>query len=117
MRTAAQLHADFFANIHLDISGCWLWMGSPTTKNYGYYHNDGAHRIAYEIFYHTKPQKFEVLHTCDTKLCVNPDHLWLGTQKDNMQDRQRKGRAKGTFNSGVDTRRTAIRDSITGRFK
>jgi len=80
-------------------SGCWLWTAALWGE-YGTFWLDGrgvlAHRAAYEIFIAKPPPDQFVCHRCDTKLCVNPEHLFLGTAADNMRDRDRKLRqAKG----------------------
>lgn len=69
--------------------GCWIWMG----VNNGVYGKlkikgkaIGAHRASWMLHYGPIPNKLWVLHKCDTPLCVNPDHLFLGTHKDNMKD-------------------------------
>lgn len=84
-----------------DASGCWEWQGS---KRGGYgriiigSRTDGtrkvvmAHRLSYEITYGEIPKGMEVCHSCDNRCCINPDHLFIGTHKDNMDDRDRKGR-------------------------
>ena len=56
---------------------------------------NGAHRVSYEIFKGKIPEGLFVCHSCDVKRCVNPDHLWVGTQQDNMMDHLKKGLAKG----------------------
>lgn len=87
-------------------TGCWIWTASTNIKGYGQFGIGGnqncvtSHRVAYEMFKGPIPQKMHVLHYCDNTWCVNPDHLWLGTNLDNVKDRLRKGRgAKGITNS------------------
>jgi len=87
-------------------SGCWLWTSVLNQKGYGLLRVEGrfqrAHRVSYELFKEPIPNEMCVLHKCDTPSCVNPDHLFIGTQKDNMHDMHRKGRGpnlKGS-NSG-----------------
>jgi len=72
-------------------SGCWLWEGRPQGSNgYGRMkvggHSVPAHRYAYEIHKGQVPVGMQVCHRCDVPLCVNPDHLFLGTGRDNKQD-------------------------------
>ncbi len=76
--------------------GCWLWKGA-TFKNGGYGRiiikgkHYRAHRLSYELF-KVPPGDMKVCHTCDVTRCVNPDHLWLGTDTENIADRDAKGR-------------------------
>lgn len=84
--------------------GCWIWQGAPSpgtkkgTGGYGRIMIAGvqmrAHRVAYEIW-NGAPGDLFVLHTCDVRMCVNPEHLFLGTHLDNMRDMAAKGRAGG----------------------
>lgn len=78
--------------------GCWNCLGGVGSHGYrsiGYKGKDLlAHRVSYEFFFGDIPPDLQVLHKCDNRLCVNPDHLFLGTQKDNMVDCSNKGRAK-----------------------
>ncbi len=80
--------------------GCWMWQGKPQNKGYGQLEVEGRSWLAH-VFCWTLEQGKEpalnLLHSCDTPLCVNPDHLREGTQKDNMQDAKDRGRiAKGS---------------------
>ena len=77
-------------------SGCWLWIGGATTVGYGKIFANGfvrlSHRVSYEEYKGAIPEGMLVLHKCDTPACINPEHLFLGTNKENMQDASRKGR-------------------------
>jgi hypothetical protein len=78
-------------------SECWYWTGSLHNLGYGQLPAMGeskAHRVAYRIFKGDIPQGLHVLHSCDTRCCVNPEHLSLGTHKENMADMTAKGRHK-----------------------
>lgn len=75
---------------------CWNWKSSITHRGYGEftYLNKllRAHRASYEVFKGEIPKGLFVLHTCDNRRCSNPNHLFLGTNKDNMQDMVNKNR-------------------------
>jgi hypothetical protein len=76
-------------------SGCWLWTGSIAKNGYGKIQGDRrsgsllAHRYSFKKFVFD-PGKMHVLHKCDNRCCVNPDHLFLGNRKDNMSDCAKK---------------------------
>lgn len=78
--------------------GCWLWLGVETDRGYGQLCVRGkmvyAHRLSYELFREPIPRGLFVLHKCDTRSCVNPDHLFLGTAKSNQCDMARKDRGR-----------------------
>jgi len=80
--------------LHME-SDCWLWTGA-TCAGYGaltrYSRDLRAHRLADELAYGPFDAEWLVCHRCDTRLCVRADHLFLGTQLDNVQDSIRKGR-------------------------
>lgn len=75
---------------------CWIWMSHIGTNGYGAFWFNGksqsAHRVAYELAFGKRPGEFLVCHSCDNPTCVNPAHLWLGTEIDNKNDMVSKGR-------------------------
>lgn len=81
----------------VDRSGeCWLWKGSRSSNGYGQCYpgrnHTYTHRYAYCQAVGPIPNGMSVLHRCDTPACVRPDHLFLGTQQDNLRDMVQKGR-------------------------
>lgn len=101
----------FMAKVEIQENGCWLWQGAKGKKGYGMfsmgpkYKPDGsrrntmvgAHRASYLLFKGEIPEHDSyhglcVLHKCDNPACVNPDHLFLGTNEDNVHDMDAKGR-------------------------
>lgn len=79
-------------------SDCWHWRGARSHDGYGTMRAMGeqkASRIAWKLFHGAIPAGMLVLHRCDNPACVNPEHLFLGTQLDNMKDMKAKGRRKG----------------------
>lgn len=79
--------------------GCFLWLASVETSGYGHGSFRGvkfrAHRAAWVETNGPIPEGMAVLHKCDTRPCINPEHLFLGTSDDNIADRVRKGRSGG----------------------
>lgn len=103
----AHVLAHIKAKVTLDpATGCWLWQGfvhamTPTKHGFivggygmiGYRgRNTPVHRAVWTITKGAPPPKMDVCHTCDVRRCCNPDHLWLGTRKQNLQDMADKHR-------------------------
>ncbi len=76
--------------------GCWNWNKRLTSAGYGKFGNTSAHRVSYALYVGQIPDGMCVLHRCDNKKCVNPDHLFIGTQQDNVKDMNLKGRGGRT---------------------
>lgn len=93
----------------IPITGCWLWTGQIDRGGYGRIRTgpandvkaEGAHRYMYRLYKGDIPDGMDVCHQCDVRCCVNPNHLFIGTRKDNIQDMWSKGRGpnfKGELN-------------------
>lgn len=113
IETRRALWAYLKVNVKLRRStGCWIWQGKVCQgRGYGISHPGGvayasgysqnAHRMAYELANGPIPKGLIICHACDTPLCVNPKHLWAGTNKENTQDAVRKGRMASGERSGM----------------
>lgn len=81
-------------------NNCWEWQGKLDRYGYGSLKINGktikAHRYSYEKYYGSFNKELHVLHTCDNPKCVNPHHLFLGTNQDNVKDRVDKNRGNPT---------------------
>jgi hypothetical protein len=73
-------------------TGCWPWMGCIGNRGYGVISHISTHRLSWELHRGPIPNGKHVLHSCDNKRCVNPSHLFIGSQADNMKDMTLKGR-------------------------
>lgn len=80
-----------------DENGCWLWLSGDDGDGYGVARIDGRHLRMHRWFYEQHvgpiPEGMQALHRCDVRRCVNPGHLFLGSNTDNMADKATKGRA------------------------
>lgn len=79
--------------------GCWIWTHGTDSHGYGKITYKSvtakAHRVSYSLYISDIPAGLHILHKCDNPICVNPDHLFMGTHADNMRDKTKKGRAIG----------------------
>jgi hypothetical protein len=85
----------FWSKVHRT-NDCWFWTSGHKSGGYGNFVLRGkptlAHRFSYELANGPIPEGLFILHSCDNKLCVRPEHLRAGTQLENMQDCKAKGR-------------------------
>lgn len=101
---------------------CWIWLGARTSKGYGNIgwgprgavHNTSAHRFSYQLNVGVVPDNLYVLHRCDNRACVRPDHLFLGTARDNILDCFHKGRMnwKPGLSVIISRRRSTRNDAV-----
>lgn len=99
-------------------SGCWLWKSTGGREDkYGGFRWRGktlsAHRVGFALFKGEIPEGMCVCHQCDSPRCVNPDHLFLGTHKDNMRDMYAKGR--GSIQIGGANSRAKLTEPMVAR--
>lgn len=88
--------------------GCWIWMGHLSDLGYGKMKIDGkaqsVHRVSWTLNRNAIPDGVKVLHSCDIRCCFNPDHLFLGSQADNVADmisKNRGGDVRGERNGNA----------------
>lgn len=93
--------AKLFSRCTVTEKGCWEWNGTRFPTGYACIGRNGyGHRISWETTHEPIAPGRSICHTCDNPPCINPSHLFIGTQGDNIRDAVRKGRlARGSINS------------------
>lgn len=136
MSAVEVIEGRFLAHVE-QTEGCWLWRGASDRAGYGTFFvgralapsiihrvslgrqcRAGAHRIAYALWVGEVPAGLLVCHHCDTPACVRPEHLFLGTHRDNMMDASRKGRLRtgtGTHMARVRCRQRRVVERVSRR--
>jgi hypothetical protein len=106
----------FYSNIIINgINECFLWRGTTKSNGYGQFKTLNkkwihAHRYSYEFFIGKIPDDLCILHKCDNRRCVNPEHLWVGTKKDNTHDMYRKKRNGYSGSQGENNPKSKLKE-------
>ena len=105
-----------FNRTRLAENGCWEWVGYFRAGGYGGFSMNGkncaAHRVSYEAYKGKIPKGMVVRHSCDNPACINPDHLTLGTQRDNAADREARGRGSKLKGEQISTAKLTEKDVL-----
>lgn len=111
----------FWAKVKMPLVGCWEWQCSINRHGYGALRYEKkawlSHRLAYSLAVGSVPDGLCVLHKCDNRKCCNPAHLFLGTNDDNVQDRNSKGRTPRGEKSGTSKLKDADVIAIRATYK
>lgn len=99
-----------------ELTGCWIWIGNIGTNGYGRISVDNklqsVHRVAYEFYRGQIPPGLVLMHTCDVRCCINPDHLVPGTKLENTADMMAKGRNKWWSRPGASNPAAKVSEDV-----
>ena len=117
-RTHAPLEVRFFRKVN-KTETCWIWTGNIRPNGYGSIQEGGkgsktlsSHRLSYRLHKGEIPEGMVVMHSCDNPICVNPDHLSVGTYKDNTHDMIGKGRKRTVAPKGIHNGGAKLNDDL-----
>ncbi len=126
MMTQEELKSKLLSRTEVQCDGCWIWLGARGANGYGVVSYNrkliSTHRASWLAHNGSLPADLCVLHTCDNRGCINPEHLFLGTYQDNHDDMHRKGRgncrngAKLTFKQ-ADEIRYLLKEGSLSQYK
>jgi len=109
------LKCQLMFRVNVSSSGCLEWGGAIAKSGYGAMNIgtriETTHRVAYSVFIGEIPDGLFVCHKCDNRKCVNPEHLFIGTHKDNMRDMNNKGRNAWTGKTFSEEYRRKLSDA------
>src|ERR1700753_2039822 len=115
---------EFFSNVKINKNSCWEWQRYLNKYGYGYISTEGKswsiHRYAYYVTHGSIPSKKWVLHKCDNRKCINPDHLYLGDNAQNVKDRVQRNRgaiAERNASSKLTTKEVTKIKKMTGTLR
>ncbi len=117
-----ELQQRFWAKVNKFPGECWMWTACLTGTGtcYGLFNIEGviwrAHRVSWFLTHGSLPDKLGVLHTCDHPWCVNPAHLFLGTQKVNHEDKKAKGRTSHLYGESCGRHKLKEEQVLWARF-
>lgn len=96
------MEREFWSLVKIGLpNDCWAWLGKKQFgRGYGRFRSYAAHRFAFESRFGIKPGEFCICHSCDNPSCVNPKHLFLATQAENLRDMWAKSRGKNNTRRG-----------------
>jgi hypothetical protein len=105
----------FWSKVAFKQFGCWEWLGKKRNNKYGYFKQMGAHRFAWSTQHGDISKGMFICHHCDNPSCVNPDHLFLGTRMDNIQDMLSKERHYCQTPDGLEVHRKRMHNLHLGK--